>query len=95
MCEWDQEPSRFLVLLLLPPSLCKPAPLRAADGVLVSKGELRVPDNAPKGKTPLTIPGAAQGGSAQTLKANSRSSLLAQLAAAPAMRTGQPARGPA
>ncbi|KAL4436935.1 hypothetical protein ABPG75_004074 [Micractinium tetrahymenae] len=31
-----------------------------ADGVLVSKGELRVPDNAPKGKIPLTIPGATK-----------------------------------
>lgn len=53
-----------------------------SDGVLVSKGELRVPDNAPKGKIPLTIPGAAKGSSsaaASALKASSRSSLLSKL----------------
>lgn len=69
--------------------------------MLVSKGELKVPDNAPKGKIPLTIPGAAKGApssngtangsssaAAAALKACSRSSLLSKLtegAAAPAV----------
>lgn len=71
--------------LLPAPHLCCSLPRPAwglADGVLVSKGELRVPDNAPKGKIPLTIPGAAKGSSsaaASALKASSRSSLLSKL----------------
>lgn len=77
------------------PALCGPTlpllalPCLTADGVLVSKGELKVPDNAPKGKIPLTIPGVASASTvAPCLKASSRSSLLSKLteaAAAPAV----------